>query len=148
MLFKANMPTLHTHFRRLQISSEQYLLDWLMSVYSRALPLRTCFRVWDCLLIEGDHFLYRVALALLFVNQKELLASGFEGCIETLRSVKVRIRWDRACVCVSLWSSMRQRTGGGEMGIACMLTSVCVRVCVCVFLFRRSKSRSSFRPSS
>jgi len=88
MLFRANMPSLHTHFRRLEISSEQYLLDWLMSVYSRALPLRTCFRVWDCLLLEGDSFLYRVALALLYIKQKELLLSSFEGCVDALRSVK------------------------------------------------------------
>jgi hypothetical protein len=35
------------------ITSEMYLLDWNLSLFSKALPLEAAARIWDVYLMEG-----------------------------------------------------------------------------------------------
>ena len=59
--------------------------DWYLCLFSTSLPAETVARVWDALFNEGPKILYRVALALLKVEEETLLkfdnAGGWErGC--------------------------------------------------------------------
>lgn len=52
-----------------------------MPVFLNHLPFEACARIWDVIVLEGDSFMYRTALALLavlegrlfFPDKKELL---------------------------------------------------------------------------
>src|SRR5882724_9102316 len=75
-------PTLvYFNFKQHQIAPSEYLLDWLLPLFLNHLPLEACSRIWDVLLLEGDAFLFRAALAILasiesrlfFPDRKELM---------------------------------------------------------------------------
>jgi len=59
------LPKIHKHFQELQIEPEQYLVDWFMTIFLKSLPIDIASRVWDLYLLEGEIFLFKVALALL-----------------------------------------------------------------------------------
>lgn len=72
LLFAKTLREVHAHFAALSVSPESYLLDWFMTLFSRALPFDAASRLWDCYLIEGEVFLFRAALALLHLHRKSL----------------------------------------------------------------------------
>jgi len=63
--FEAHLPTLYHHMREEGLSSEMYLMDWNLALFSKALPLEAAARIWDCYLIEGEVFIIRAALGIL-----------------------------------------------------------------------------------
>ncbi|KIJ53482.1 hypothetical protein M422DRAFT_154980 [Sphaerobolus stellatus SS14] len=80
-LLADGMPKIYFNFKQHQISPSEYLLDWILPLFLNHLPLEACSRIWDVLLLEGDAFLFRAALAVLssiesrlfFPDRKELL---------------------------------------------------------------------------
>jgi hypothetical protein len=53
---------------------------------SRSLPFGVALRVWDCFLLEGEVFLFRTAVALLYIFERALLrACSLEDCLPILR---------------------------------------------------------------
>jgi hypothetical protein len=68
LLFHFNLPQTAKRFGELGISHEQYLLDWFMTMFSKALSIEIASRVWDNYLIYGEVFLFRVALGMLLIR--------------------------------------------------------------------------------
>lgn len=60
------------NFKQHQISPSSYLPEWLVPVFLDHLPLDACSRIWDVLMLEGDSFLFRVALAILALLEPRL----------------------------------------------------------------------------
>ena len=87
LLFERHLPQLFAHFKELCITPEQYLLDWFMTCFSRAFSLQIASRIFDCLIIEGEIVLYRTALAILKISEKELLAADFERLLPLFRTI-------------------------------------------------------------
>lgn len=87
LLFERTLPQLFSHFTDLCITPEQYLLDWFMTCFSRAFSLQIASRIFDCLIIEGEIFLYRTALAILKLSEKQLLLADFEHLLPMFRSI-------------------------------------------------------------
>lgn len=87
LLFERHLPKLFAHFKKLAVAPEQYLLDWFMTSFSRAFSLRTSSRIFDCLIIEGEVFLYRTALAILKLSEATLLAADFETLLPLFRGI-------------------------------------------------------------
>jgi alpha-tubulin suppressor-like RCC1 family protein len=87
LLFAKILREVHAHFAALSVSPESYLLDWFMTLFSRALPFDAASRLWDCYLIEGEVFLFRAALALLHLHRKSLKQGEFEEVMHTLRDI-------------------------------------------------------------
>jgi hypothetical protein len=52
-LFREQLPDLAGHFDGIGVRSSMYMIDWLLTVFSRALPLDVSSRVWDCYLCAG-----------------------------------------------------------------------------------------------
>ena len=50
-------------------------LEWFMALYTTSLPTATALRVWDTFLLEGNHVLFRVALALFWLNRDAIVAA-------------------------------------------------------------------------
>ena len=56
----------------------QYATHWFMTLFSTKMPLELTLRIWDIFFIEGKKILYRVVLAIMKLNEKELLKGDFE----------------------------------------------------------------------
>jgi len=73
-MFAAHLPHLSAHFSNLGLRPDLYMLDWVMTMYSKTAPLDVACRIWDLLLRDGEKFLFRVAVGILSLYEKELLA--------------------------------------------------------------------------
>lgn len=84
------VPSCHTvyfNFKQHQIGPSAYLPGWLVPLFLDHLPFEACARVWDVLLLEGDAFLYRAALAILAVLEPRLFFPDRQELLELLRYV-------------------------------------------------------------
>lgn len=87
VLLKEHLPLLFNHLQELGLNAEVYLIDWMLTVFSKALPLDLASRVWDAYLYFGDHFLYRCALGILKYYQEKLLSLQFGEAAELLTHI-------------------------------------------------------------
>ena len=71
------LPKVYAHFLAAGLSPDLYLLDWLYTIYAKAMPLDVACRIWDVFLRDGDEFLFRTALGVLHLYQDELLGMDF-----------------------------------------------------------------------
>lgn len=69
------LPNLSAHLELLEIELEALTFQWFLSVFTDCLSAEALFRVWDVVLCmhDGSTFLFQVALALLKLNEKQLL---------------------------------------------------------------------------
>jgi hypothetical protein len=88
-LLAERLPALAAHLERNAISSLLYITPWWMCVYSHMDgPWTTVLRIWDIFALEGKPALFRVALAMLHLNERELLAAhGVEQILPLLHKV-------------------------------------------------------------
>ena len=68
------LPRLHSHLNKHSMDVSIVALRWLMPLYLTTLPLHVCIRLFDILMLEGANWLISIALALLHIHQKKLLA--------------------------------------------------------------------------
>ena len=86
-LLASQLPALAAHLARLAVPTDLYLVPWLLSLYTRALPPRTAARIWDRVLAEGEREAFKAALALLTLLQPVLLLAGFEEAVQLLQQL-------------------------------------------------------------
>lgn len=69
------LPKLSVHLDELGIELEALTFQWFLSVFTDCLSAEALFRVWDVVLCfnDGSTFLFQVALALLKLNEPQLL---------------------------------------------------------------------------
>ncbi|EIM92189.1 RabGAP/TBC [Stereum hirsutum FP-91666 SS1] len=84
-LLADGMPKIYFNFKQHQIGPSAYLPGWLVPLFLDHLPFEACARVWDVLLLEGDAFLYRAALAILAVLEPRLFFPDRQELLELLR---------------------------------------------------------------
>jgi len=81
------MPKVYFNFKQHQISPAVYLPDWLIAGFLDHLPFDACARLWDVILLEGDSFLFRVAIAILAVLAGRLYFPDRQELLEVLRGL-------------------------------------------------------------
>ncbi|KAG8947172.1 hypothetical protein FRC00_009249 [Tulasnella sp. 408] len=67
------MPKLYLHLLDQGVDLPAISFSWFLSLFTDCLPVETLFRVWDVFFVDGMDVLFRVALAILKVNEAELL---------------------------------------------------------------------------
>ena len=69
------LPKLSAHLDELSIELEALTFQWFLSVFTDCLSAEALFRVWDVVFCtnDGSTFLFQVALALLKLNEQQLL---------------------------------------------------------------------------
>lgn len=79
------LPRLSQHFEDLSIDLETMTFQWFLSVFTDCLSAEALFRVWDVVLCtnDGSTFLFQVALALLKLNESQLLACSSPASVYT-----------------------------------------------------------------
>mmetsp|Transcript_32008 Transcript_32008/g.70106 ORF Transcript_32008/g.70106 Transcript_32008/m.70106 type:complete len:362 (+) Transcript_32008:1258-2343(+) len=90
-LIQIHLPALYEHLGQHGVEPSMYASQWFMTVCIANFPFATVVRVWDIFLNEGIKIVFRVALALLKLNQERLLAQTFEQILLTLREAPRRI---------------------------------------------------------
>ncbi|KAK9530969.1 hypothetical protein VZT92_012440 [Zoarces viviparus] len=73
VFFQETLPRLFLHFQSSGVTPDLYLMDWILSLYMKPLPLDVACRVWDVFFRDGEEFLFRTALGILRLHQDVLL---------------------------------------------------------------------------
>ncbi|XP_023021601.1 TBC1 domain family member 12 [Leptinotarsa decemlineata] len=76
-VFSYNLPKLYSHFERSGLTPDLYLLDWIYTIFAKAMPLDIACRVWDVFLRDGYEFIFRTALGILHLHQDDLMEMDF-----------------------------------------------------------------------
>jgi hypothetical protein len=63
-----------------------YLFEWLLTAFTRSLPLPVALHIWDNLFLEGFPFLVRASLGLVRLLRPSLLGASFPVCLELLQN--------------------------------------------------------------
>ncbi|KAI1765227.1 TBC-domain-containing protein [Hypoxylon sp. FL1150] len=79
------LPKLSQHLDTLSIELEALTFQWFLSVFTDCLSAEALFRVWDVVLCinDGSTFLFQVALALLKLNERQLLQCDTPAAVYT-----------------------------------------------------------------
>ncbi|CAG9771053.1 unnamed protein product [Ceutorhynchus assimilis] len=76
-VLNSNLPKLYGHFERAGLTPDLYLLDWIYTIFAKAMPLDVACRIWDIFLRDGYEFIFRTALGILHLYQSALLNMDF-----------------------------------------------------------------------
>ena len=87
-IFECNLPKLYNHFENFSIFPEHYLLEWIMTLYTRAFQIDLVVRIWDVFMIEGIVSLYKIAIVVLTYIEKDLINAEFSEILSRLREIK------------------------------------------------------------
>jgi hypothetical protein len=68
-----SMPNLYLHLLDQGVDIPAICFSWFLSLFTDCLPVETLFRVWDVFFVDGMDALFRIAIALLKINEAELL---------------------------------------------------------------------------
>jgi len=87
ILFKLHLPKLFDQFKQLELSTEHFLLEWFMTLFTKLVPFHIVCRLWDCFLIEGESFIYSASIGILRSCRKFIINSNFEETLSIIRMV-------------------------------------------------------------
>jgi hypothetical protein len=86
-LLMAFLPRLSAHFAVNGVPADVHT-EWFMTLFTfRHMPRETAARIWDLIFVDGQKTIYRVALAILFLCEDELLQMDFEGIFHYVRTL-------------------------------------------------------------
>ena len=73
-LQKKYINNIYNIFKRDGIIPSMFLSSWFISLFSRTLAFHIVLRIYDCFFLEGFKVIYRIALAILKLNEKSFSA--------------------------------------------------------------------------
>eukprot|EP00931_Biecheleriopsis_adriatica_P080713 TRINITY_DN54058_c0_g1_i1.p1 TRINITY_DN54058_c0_g1~~TRINITY_DN54058_c0_g1_i1.p1 ORF type:complete len:349 (+),score=74.37 TRINITY_DN54058_c0_g1_i1:140-1048(+) len=94
-LLEMHMPQLYNHLVEQGVEPTMYASQWFMTVCIYNFPFSTVVRVWDIFLAEGVKIIFRIALALLKLNQEDLLNQSFEQILQTLKQAPSAVETEK-----------------------------------------------------
>ncbi|XP_036171226.1 EVI5-like protein isoform X5 [Myotis myotis] len=86
-MLQEQLPDLNTHFRSQSFHTSMYASSWFLTLFLTTFPLPVATRVFDIFMYEGLEIVFRVGLALLQVNQVELMQLDMEGMSQYFQKV-------------------------------------------------------------
>uniref|UniRef100_A0A667GPU0 Ecotropic viral integration site 5 like n=1 Tax=Lynx canadensis TaxID=61383 RepID=A0A667GPU0_LYNCA len=86
-MLQEQLPDLNTHFRSQSFHTSMYASSWFLTLFLTTFPLPVATRVFDIFMYEGLEIVFRVGLALLQVNQTELMQLDMEGMSQYFQRV-------------------------------------------------------------
>ncbi|KIR80605.1 hypothetical protein I306_02059 [Cryptococcus gattii EJB2] len=87
------LPKLHAHFLALGVDLASITFGWFLSLFTDCLPVETLFRVWDLFFVEGHDSIFRVAIAILKINEAEICNCKTVGDIFSFISTMTSRLW-------------------------------------------------------
>lgn len=89
------LPPVYFNFKQHQISPSIYLPSWLVPLFLTHLPFEMCARIWDVIILEGDAFIFRAAIAVLGILESRLFFPDRQELLEgqSISLTDFLIRW-------------------------------------------------------
>ena len=87
-IFMCNLPKLFEHFNCLDVLPEHYLIEWMMTLFTRNLHIDLTVRIWDVYMIEGIKCLYKAAIVILVHFEKKFLEMDFDDILTNLKNIQ------------------------------------------------------------
>ena len=84
VLLKKRLPRLERHFECIGVQSNMYVLTWFLTIFSSSFPLDIASHVWDCYFAMGEIFLFRAAIGLLSLLERQMLQMALDGVLMAL----------------------------------------------------------------
>ncbi|XP_060237083.1 ecotropic viral integration site 5 protein homolog isoform X5 [Meriones unguiculatus] len=81
------LPELFVHFQSQSFHTSMYASSWFLTIFLTTFPLPIATRIFDIFMSEGLEIVFRVGLALLQMNQVELLQLDMEGMLQHFQKV-------------------------------------------------------------
>ena len=82
------MPHLFKHFETLDITTDLFLIDWMLTLYSRNVDLGVASRIWDNFMLDGEIFAIKVGLAILQYFESQFLKQSYFQIIKQLKTLQ------------------------------------------------------------
>jgi hypothetical protein len=86
------LPALFSHFKEQRISPILFASEWFTTLFGYNFSIGFTTAIWTVLLSVGKLYLFRVAMGILRLQEKELLQMDFENIILRLKDPPVAIR--------------------------------------------------------
>ncbi|KAF8977420.1 hypothetical protein BGZ46_007407 [Entomortierella lignicola] len=67
------MPRLSLHFQEMNVDLTAVTFSWFLTLFTDCLPVETLLRVWDIFFVEGMIVVFKIAVAILWMNEKEII---------------------------------------------------------------------------
>ncbi|XP_073990153.1 PTB_TBC1D1_like and TBC domain-containing protein plx isoform X3 [Rhodnius prolixus] len=81
-------PELYAHFDSLEVAPTLYAAPWLLTMFSSQFPLGFVARIFDLMLADSPDVLFKIALSLLGLHKKALLAcDSFEMVMDYMKKM-------------------------------------------------------------
>lgn len=92
--FKKILPLLYNYLQQEDISSEMFLIDWNLSLFTKSLPLEVAAYIWDIYFLEGEITLLIVSLSLLKLYGSYISTLKMEDILSFLLHLPENINQD------------------------------------------------------
>ncbi|XP_023576042.1 ecotropic viral integration site 5 protein homolog isoform X3 [Octodon degus] len=86
-MIQEHLPELFVHFQSQSFHTSMYASSWFLTVFLTTFPLPIATRIFDIFMSEGLEIVFRVGLALLQMNQAELMQLDMEGMLQHFQKV-------------------------------------------------------------
>lgn len=91
IIFAQYAPELYEHFNNLNITTEHFLLEWWLTLFTKSADVPIFSRILDCFFLEGEIVVHYISVGMLLQFEKELLNSQFEACIDLVQQLPKRV---------------------------------------------------------
>uniref|UniRef100_A0A8C6EAE5 Ecotropic viral integration site 5 n=1 Tax=Moschus moschiferus TaxID=68415 RepID=A0A8C6EAE5_MOSMO len=86
-MIQEHLPELFVHFQSQSFHTSMYASSWFLTIFLTTFPLPIATRIFDIFMSEGLEIVFRVGLALLQMNQAELMQLDMEGMLQHFQRV-------------------------------------------------------------
>ncbi|XP_011353957.1 ecotropic viral integration site 5 protein homolog isoform X2 [Pteropus vampyrus] len=86
-MIQEHLPELFVHFQSQSFHTSMYASSWFLTIFLTTFPLPIATRIFDIFMSEGLEIVFRVGLALLQMNQAELIQLDMEGMLQHFQKV-------------------------------------------------------------
>uniref|UniRef100_A0A8C9SAZ9 Ecotropic viral integration site 5 n=1 Tax=Scleropages formosus TaxID=113540 RepID=A0A8C9SAZ9_SCLFO len=86
-MIQEQLPELHMHFQAQSFHTSMYASSWFLTIFLTSFPLPIATRIFDIFMCEGLEIVFRVGLAILQMNQAELMQLDMEGMLQHFQKV-------------------------------------------------------------
>ncbi|XP_013206378.2 ecotropic viral integration site 5 protein homolog isoform X4 [Microtus ochrogaster] len=86
-MIQEHLPELSVHFQSQSFHTSMYASSWFLTIFLTTFPLPVATRIFDIFMSEGLEIVFRVGVALLQMNQTELMQLDMEGMLQHFQKV-------------------------------------------------------------